>query len=494
MDKDKGSKCLILQNIRKMLYVLKDEITMQLEENYYMQSSLIQQLEKAFSVKMEQLSSLENQVLSSSQHLNPYVFCRSSHVRSLFSFEYVRRSQLCGGSISFIKACEAKPEQVCFVDDYPSRSYRTGNSVRLYYMCPEEYDSVLFNYISFAIMRGSDHDIPAENKDLNNGCYLLEFTASEEGSYFVAVMLYGQNIRGSPAVITVTSNHCDHCDPEEHHLVCTPDKAEGTTANLKNICSTAVKVSCNPKVEVERCLPAASEHVLVSEGSGRAVVQNKRKPVGALVSKSAAEANRELDTDISFNPTTKGNSEPVAKVCKAPASKDERKSIIDCKPVAKVSAYQVERSVEKPVSEASGMGESGEKHVAQSKRVPLSESRTMPLVKAREWTAPESTSKIAGEAGSKLLCEVPATSDGYKSGGQAVASTNSVGTGLDMEHYWHCEVGSVPGRLPPIEPGNIEASQMGKNAATVKNGAGKKLCDVFPGMHLYDSPCDRVNT
>ncbi|KAM7315045.1 uncharacterized protein ISCGN_004828 [Ixodes scapularis] len=193
-----------LRSLRKMLYIQKDEAYAQIKQEVAdLQQKLLKQLDTAFEIKLVELKKLEEKVQSCSLSLNPLHFFSSIAVKSLLSLDCLKVSDFECTSFAYINACEAKPDQLHFVDDYSARVSNTGDTVRVYYMCSLDYDPVLFKFLTVLVKDAANNDISLKHCDLGNGCYMLEFRACEEGSFLVCVKVYGQNISGSPVVISI---------------------------------------------------------------------------------------------------------------------------------------------------------------------------------------------------------------------------------------------------------------------------------------------------
>ncbi|CAN7975499.1 unnamed protein product [Ixodes persulcatus] len=199
---DDGSRHL--RSLRKMLYIQKDEAYAQIKQEVAdLQQKLLKQLDAAFEIKLVELKKLEEKVQSCSLSLNPLHFFSSIAVKSLLSLDCLKVSNFECTSFAYINACEAKPDQLHFVDDYSARVSNTGDIVRVYYMCSLDYDPVLFKFLTVLVKDAANIDISLKHCDLGNGCYMLEFRACEEGSFLVSVKVYGQNISGSPVIISI---------------------------------------------------------------------------------------------------------------------------------------------------------------------------------------------------------------------------------------------------------------------------------------------------
>ncbi|CAN8013519.1 unnamed protein product [Ixodes persulcatus] len=193
-----------LRSLRKMLYIQKDEAYAQIKQEVAdLQQKLLKQLDAAFEIKLVELKKLEEKVQSCSLSLNPLHFFSSIAVKSLLSLDCLKVSDFECTSFAYINACEAKPDQLHFVDDYSARVSNTGDIVRVYYMCSLDYDPVLFKFLTVLVKDAANNDISLKHCDLGNGCYMLEFRACEEGSFLVSVKVYGQNISGSPVIISI---------------------------------------------------------------------------------------------------------------------------------------------------------------------------------------------------------------------------------------------------------------------------------------------------
>ncbi|CAN8013520.1 unnamed protein product, partial [Ixodes persulcatus] len=193
-----------VRSIRKMLHIQKDETCAQIKREVAdLQQRLLEQLDTAVWIKQVELKKLEEEVQSCSIPLNPLHFFRSTAVRSLLSLDCLRVRDFECASFAYINACEAKPDQLHFVDDYSARVSKTGDMVRVYYVCSLDYDPILFRFLTVLVKDRANNTVSSKNWEAGNGRYMVEFRACGEGSYLVYVKLYGQNICGSPVVIDI---------------------------------------------------------------------------------------------------------------------------------------------------------------------------------------------------------------------------------------------------------------------------------------------------
>ncbi|KAG0419693.1 hypothetical protein HPB47_003939 [Ixodes persulcatus] len=193
-----------VRSIRKMLHIQKDEACAQIKREVAdLQQRLLEQLDTAVWIKQVELKKLEEEVQSCSIPLNPLHFFRSTAVRSLLSLDCLRVRDFECASFAYINACEAKPDQLHFVDDYSARVSKTGDMVRVYYVCSLDYDPILFRFLTVLVKDRANNTVSSKNWEAGNGRYMVEFRACGEGSYLVYVKLYGQNICGSPVVIDI---------------------------------------------------------------------------------------------------------------------------------------------------------------------------------------------------------------------------------------------------------------------------------------------------
>ncbi|CAN7948179.1 unnamed protein product [Ixodes hexagonus] len=218
-----------IQSLRKMLYFQKDEASAQIKQEVAdLEQKLLEQLDTAFWIKLVEVKKLEDKARSCSLPVVPLHFFRSTEVRSLLSLECLKVRDFESSSFAYISACEAKPDQLHFVDDYSARVSKTGDTVKVYYMCSLDYDSVLFKFLSVLVKDAANNNVRCDSRDLGNGCYMLEFKPCEEGSYLVSVKLYGQDITGSPVGITVRDDDSASLTelPEPHVEVVFPELSQ----------------------------------------------------------------------------------------------------------------------------------------------------------------------------------------------------------------------------------------------------------------------------
>ncbi|XP_064471199.1 uncharacterized protein LOC135385674 [Ornithodoros turicata] len=197
-----------ISNIKKMLHIQKEEVKSDIEEGVNeIQKQLLEQLEDVFKIKLKQLKQIEEEArISMENTINPEVFYTSAPMRSLTSFDWLLSPHLVPSTLGYLKACEARPEHLVLVDNYSSFLYSTGDSVRVYYRCEMGRDPLLFEFLSCTVRDPSGVNVDLHSSDLRNGCYVVEFIASQEGRYTVYIRLYKVPIQGCPFFVEVSKN------------------------------------------------------------------------------------------------------------------------------------------------------------------------------------------------------------------------------------------------------------------------------------------------
>lgn len=202
------SKETIRQNVeylRKVIELKKVEAVAHIDkELFQLRDELVRKVDFACKQKQDKLSDVDWKVQLNRQTAEALKIFHANRLRSLLTLEVRRVEGFRCESFAYIRACDAVPQRMSFIENYEMHKYRVGSNVIMYYMCQMGYVPELIHYSkASANHEAGDEEVAISNIDLLNGVYQLEFVAGREGAYDVQVTLFGQHINGSPLKITV---------------------------------------------------------------------------------------------------------------------------------------------------------------------------------------------------------------------------------------------------------------------------------------------------
>ncbi|XP_064468791.1 uncharacterized protein LOC135383098 [Ornithodoros turicata] len=198
----------VISNITKALHIQKEEVQCDIEKTVAeICNRLLSHVDDVFRVKLQQLKRIGEEAITGAEDtMRPDVFYTSTPLRSLLSSEWLSNPLLVPTTLGYFKACQARPENITFAQNYSSRSRSVGDTVKLYYVCTTGYEPFLFDFISCMVRDPSGADVEHWSGDSKDGRYSLKFIVRQEGRYTVYVRLYRVPIRGIPFLVDVSRN------------------------------------------------------------------------------------------------------------------------------------------------------------------------------------------------------------------------------------------------------------------------------------------------
>lgn len=201
------SKETIRQNVeylRNAIEFMKDEAVAHIhKELLQLRDELVRKVDFACKQKQDILSDVDWEVQLNRQPAEALKLFQADRLRSLLTLEVRRVEGFRCESFAYIRACDAVPQRMRFIENYEMHKYHVGSNVIMYYMCQTGYVPELIHYSKASANHEAGEEVAVSNIDLVNGVYQLEFVAGREGTYDVQVTLFDQHIIGSPLKITV---------------------------------------------------------------------------------------------------------------------------------------------------------------------------------------------------------------------------------------------------------------------------------------------------